>query len=172
MKKTTKKTIIPDLTEFIDEEGKKWVQTSTDDLFSMKEFNEILESIEKDKDKGEIVLARINFQKVNKEYYETALALKSKLDKQTQVLRKVITESTRIIDRKNKKLNELIEYIKKLHYFIANLQGGVQDLDKVSIFTKPVEEKKTPEPEIHTSIYEDVEEIIIPLKEDINGKVS
>jgi len=172
MKKTTKKTIIPDLTEFTDEEGKKWVQTSTDDLFSMKEFNEILESIEKDKDKGEIVLARIDFQKVNKEYYETALALKSKLDKQTQVLRKVITESTRIIDRKNKKLNELIEYIKKLHYFIANLQGGVKDLDKVSIFTRPVEEKKAPEPETHTSVYEDVEEIIIPLKEDINGKVS
>jgi len=39
---------VPDITEYTDEEGKKWIQTSTSDLFSSKELNDILESIEKE----------------------------------------------------------------------------------------------------------------------------
>ena len=48
MIRKAKKTPIPDLTEFTDDEGKKWIQTSTEDLFTVKELNEVLESIEKD----------------------------------------------------------------------------------------------------------------------------
>ena len=62
MKKSAKKPPVPDMTEFTDDEGKKWVQTSTDDFFSLKELNEILESVEKEKQSGEVVLARIDFQ--------------------------------------------------------------------------------------------------------------
>ena len=55
--KKTKKDI-PEQTEFTDEEGQKWIQTSTDDLFSAKELDDILDKIEKDKNKDEIVLAQ------------------------------------------------------------------------------------------------------------------
>ena len=39
---------IPDLTEFTDDEGKKWVQTSVDDLLSTDELSNILDRIDKD----------------------------------------------------------------------------------------------------------------------------
>ncbi len=121
MKKSSKKAIIPDITEYTDAEGKKWIQTSTEDLFSIKELNEILESIDKGSESDEIILARIDFQKVNKEYYETAMQLQKKVHQQGELLKKVITDARIKIERKNKKLRELIEYIKKLHLLLAHL---------------------------------------------------
>ena len=47
--KREKKAIIPDLKEFTDESGKKWVPTSADDLFSMEELNNIIKDIEKER---------------------------------------------------------------------------------------------------------------------------
>ena len=109
MKKKKKIDKMPDLKEFTDELGKKWIQTSTDDLFSMKEINEILESIDKDKDKDKdkVVLARIDFQKVDREYYNAAKALHQKLKEQTELLKKIAEESKKTIEKKNRKLKSL-----------------------------------------------------------------
>jgi tRNA pseudouridine-54 N-methylase len=158
--KKTKKNIIPDITEFTDDEGKKWVQTSTDDFFSLKELNDILDSVEKEKESGEVVLARINFQKVNREYYDAAISLQSKLNKQTELLKKVITESKKTIVRKNAKLKELIAYIRKLHQLIAYLTAEGEGAEKISIpaavFTAPEATGAEAESE-----YEEVEEVVV-----------
>ncbi|HOO72457.1 MAG TPA: hypothetical protein PK926_11915 [Spirochaetota bacterium] len=158
--KKTKKNIIPDITEFTDDEGKKWVQTSTDDFFSLKELNDILDSVEKEKESGEVVLARINFQKVNKEYYDAAISLQSKLNKQTELLKKVITESKKTIVRKNAKLKELIAYIRKLHQLIAYLTAEGEGGEKISI---PAAVFTAPEPTgvEAESEYEEVEEVVV-----------
>ncbi len=162
MKKGIKRNIIPDLTEFTDDEGKKWIQTSADDLFSMKELNEILESIDKEKDKDDVVLARIDFQKVNREYYDAAIALQEKLKKQTGLLKKLADESKKTIERKNIKLKELIEYIKKLHMFIAYINANQDRLDEIeipeSISFRPAAEAE----DIAESVYEEVEEVVLP----------
>ncbi len=50
MKKAAKKRF-DGFSEFVDDEGKKWIQTSTEDLFSIRELNEIIDAIEK-KDDG------------------------------------------------------------------------------------------------------------------------
>ncbi len=175
MKKDKSKTAVSDLTEFTDEEGKRWVQTSTEDLFSSKEFNDLIESMEKDREEGEIVLARIDFQKVNKEYYETALELQQKLEKQTEILQKVVSRSQEIIDRKNKKLKELIQYIRKLHYFIANLDSGLEYLKNLEVPRKVVAaaEEEIPEDEApaappRKSVYEEVEEIVLGIDDDVD----
>lgn len=173
MKKTSKKTIIPDLAEYTDEEGKKWIQTSTDDLFSIKELNEILESIDREGESDEIILARIDFQKVNKEYYETAIRLQKKLSQQSALLKKVVTDARTTIERKNKKLKELIEYIKKLHTLLAHLSASEEDLMKLkispemlvrSLDTALSDREKADEP------YEPVEEIVLSLDARI-GKI-
>ncbi|MGV7930505.1 MAG: hypothetical protein AB2L13_16655 [Spirochaetota bacterium] len=137
MIRKAKKTPIPDLTEFTDDEGKKWIQTSTEDLFSVRELNEVLDSIEKDKDSGEIVLARIDFRRVNKEYYETVQELQATLKKRNAILKKLIVESKTVIDRKNRKLKELIEYIKKLHVLLAYYKLRPEDFEKID-FSVPV----------------------------------
>ncbi len=129
--KKAKKTAIPSHTEFTDQDGKKWIQTSTEDLFSVKELNEILDSIESDKAEGEIVIAHIDFKKVNREYYDTVQALQAKLKKRTDILKKIILESKTSIDRKNKKLKELIEYIKKLHVLLAYYKLSPEDFEKI-----------------------------------------
>ncbi len=174
MKKDKTKTVVSDMTEFTDDEGKRWIQTSTEDLFSLKEFNDLIESMEKDRDEGEIVLARIDFQKVNKEYYDTALELQQKLEKQTEILKKVISNSQQIINRKNKKLKELIQYIRKLHYFISNLDSGLEDLKNLQVPRKHLaatddeifeEEAVTPR---RKSVYEEVEEIVLGIDDDVD----
>jgi len=164
MKKHKKNIMVPDIEEFTDDEGKKWIQTSTDDLFSTRELNDVLESIEKDREAGEIVLARIDFQKVNKEYYETAVVLQKKLKKQTEILKKVINESNTIIDRKNQKLKELIEYIKKLHTFIAYINTSPESLEgmKVPIALAPQPEQPAVVEKEPESVYEEPEEKILP----------
>jgi len=163
MKKT--KIKIPDITEFTDDDGKKWIQTSADDLFSMQELNEVLESVEKDTTKEEIVLARIDFQKVDKEYYNAAIELQKKLNKQTDLLKKIINESRGAINRKNEKLRELIDYIKKIHALLSYLNIDRENIEKISL---PAEIFSDHHEEIVTateSVYEEVEEI--PLK--LNG---
>jgi hypothetical protein len=161
MKKGIKRNIIPDLTEFTDEDGKKWIQTSADDLFSMKELNEILESIDKEKDKDEVVLARIDFQTVNREYYDAAIALQGKLRKQTELLKKLAEESKKTIERKNLKLKELIEYIKKLHMFIAYINANQDRLDEIEI-PADISFRPAEVEDIVESIYEEVEEVVLP----------
>ncbi len=156
--KKIKKSPVPDLTEFTDEEGKKWKQTSTDDLFSMKELNSILDRIDRERDTDEIILARIDFQKVNREYYEAAISLQKKLKKQTDLLRQVIVDSKNKIERKNKKLKELIEYIRKLHLFIAYINKNQDVLDTLNI---PAERLIVPSAAVEAEAeaeYEDVEE--------------
>lgn len=141
----SKKKKIPESTEFIDGEGKKWVQTSTEDLLSLHELNDILESIDREKEKGEIVLARIDFQRVNKEYYEASVELQQRLKKQSELLKKVIAQSRESIERKNEKLRELIDYIKKLHAFLAyiNSKENGEDIEIPASFSirKGVEEE-------------------------------
>jgi len=171
MKKTSKKAIIPDLAEYTDEEGKKWIQTSTDDLFSIKELNEILESIDKCCDSDEVILARIDFQKVNKEYYETAIRLQKKLKQQTELLKKVVTDARTTIERKNKKLRELIDYIKKLHTLLAHLSASEDDLQKLKVspemLVRSLGTAFTDREETEES-FEQVEEIVLPLEAKIN----
>lgn len=160
MKKSRIKSTMPDLTEFTDEEGKKWIQTSTEDLFSIQELNDILESVEKKEDGEEIVLARINFQKVNKEYYDTAIALQKKLTEKNELLKKVVKGSRETIERKNKKLKELIEYIKKLHILIAHLNADESEIQKLEI-PSDLLLQQTQTSGMTRAEYEEVEEIIL-----------
>ena len=165
MKNSEKKAIIPDLAEFVDEEGKKWVQTSTDDLFSIKELSEMISSIEKERTKDEVVFARIDFQKVDKEFYDTAIDLQKKLQKQSKVLQNYMAETTKIINRKNSKLTELVEYINQLHQFIALMNSNPEEAEKSDLshlITKPQTESK---PDIAAQ-YEEVEEIVMSEEDD------
>jgi len=159
MKKTEKKSIIPDIKEFTDDTGKKWVQTSTDDLFSLKELNEIIVSLEKEREKDEVVLARIDFQKVDREFYDAAVELQNKLQKQQKLLQKYMDETKRVIDRKNKKLRELIDYIKQIHQFISYLNANPEDMDMINIpLTIPTLDTHIDE---FISEYEEVEEKVM-----------
>ncbi|MCL1865549.1 MAG: hypothetical protein FWF73_07040 [Spirochaetes bacterium] len=159
MKNSEKRTIIPDLKEFVDEDGKKWVQTSTDDLFSIKELNDILSTVEKEREKDEVIFARIDFQKVDKEFYDTAIELQKKLQKQTKLLQKYVAETTVIINRKNSKLVELIEYIKQLHQFIALMNSDPEEAEKLDISSLVISRSETAPAMV--SEYEEVEEIVM-----------
>ena len=158
MRRKEKKIIIPDISEFTDDDGKKWVQTSTDDLFSMRELNDIISSIEKERAKDEVVLARIDFQKVDREFYDAAVELQKRLQKQTRLMREYIKQSNSIIDRKYKKLKELIEYIRKLHQFLAYLNENPEDIERLNIQPQP---DFVQQPVILYE-YEDVEEVEVP----------
>ncbi len=168
--KKFKKQKLPDLTEFTDEDGKKWIQTSADDLFSSKEIYSVLDSLEQEKDDGveEIVLARIDFQKVNKEYYEAVIDLQAKLKKQNEILKKLLLDAKETIDKKNKKLKELVAYIRKLHLFVAYNKMSPEDVEKIMlspgvITSKPVTDEKEIEEMIEEKIIEftEVEEILL-----------
>ncbi|MGL4370139.1 MAG: hypothetical protein ACRCUT_10790, partial [Spirochaetota bacterium] len=119
--------------EFTDAQGEKWIQTSTEDIFSLRELNSVIESIEKEKDKGEIVLARIDFRTVNKEYYDTIQSLQAKLQHKDDLLKKLVTESKRVISRKNSKMLEMIEYIKQLQLLVAYNNLDAASLKKIQI---------------------------------------
>ncbi len=160
MKKRTINNIIPDLTEFTDDEGKKWIQTSTDDLFSTKELNEIISTIEKEREKDEVIIARFDFQKVDREFYDTATELQKRLKTQTELLKKYVSQSSEIINRKNKKLRELIDYIKKIHLFLSYLNANPDEIDNIKLDPSVFEEKQS-EKKIN-SVYEEAEEIVLP----------
>jgi hypothetical protein len=164
--KKTKKAKIPDLTEFIDDEGKKWIQTSTDDLFSIKEISDLPETVEKEREEGEIVLARIDFQKVNREYYEKTRDLHTKLKQRDVLIKKVIAESKEAIDRKNVKLKELIEYIKNLHLLITYYRLDPSIMKEIEVImpvevAKPVEAVFEEEVPVEKIEYTAVEEILL-----------
>ena len=162
MRRKEKKIIIPDIKEFTDDDGKKWVQTSTDDLFSMRELNEIISSIEKERVKDDVVLARIDFQKVDREFYNAAVELQKRLQKQTKLMREYMRQSDMIIDRKNKKLKELIEYIKKLHQFLAYLNANPDDIERINLQPQPEAVQQSS----FVSEYDDVEELEMSLDSD------
>jgi len=145
-----------DLSEFTDENGKKWIQTSTEDLFSTNELNEILESLEKEKDKDDIILARIDFQKVNKDYYDTAINLQKAIEQKNKLLKKIISESKKSIELKNNKLKELILYIKKLHLFLSAVTKENKDFSNISIPNLAIQQNNE---EKKVSIYETVQEL-------------
>lgn len=161
----TKLTVLPDLKEFVDQEGKKWIQTSADDLLSSKELLSVLNSLEKQKSADDIVLARIDFQKVNKEYYEAVIDLQSRLEKQNVILKKLLVDAKQVIDKKNNKLRELIEYIKKLYLFIANNNKiNPEDIERIMAVPPAVlapvrAEEVTIEKRIIE--YDDVEEVLL-----------
>ena len=159
MKKKDKKTVIPDIREFTDDSGKKWVQTSTDDLFSMRELNDIIRNIEKEREKDEVVLARIDFQKVDREFYEAAIELQKRLQKQTLLMKQYLSESKKTIEKKNKTLKELIEYIKKLHQLLSYLNANPENIDTISI-TLPGVSEAEPEKDF-ISEYEEADEIVM-----------
>lgn len=171
--KKIKKKIIPNLTEYTDEEGKKWIQTSADDLLSTKELNSIIEKMEKAKKSDDIVLARIDFQQVNREYYETVVELQTKLEKQNSSLKKLLTDAKETIDRKNSKLKELIEYIRKLHLLLAYYKMSPEDVEKMmaepgAVIYEPAPQVKPekiikPEEEVKETIitFTDVEEVLL-----------
>ncbi len=159
-KKEKRKNIIPDIKEFVDEAGKKWVQTSTDDLFTLGGLNDVLESIEKEKQSGEIVFARIDFQKVNKEYYDAAVELQKKLIRQNELLKKLSTDSKAVIERKNKKLKELIEYIKKIHLFFEYLSSKDEAIESIEV-PKEFFAAKTSEESRFESVYEEAVEVLL-----------
>jgi hypothetical protein len=141
--------------EFTDLDGGKWIQTSAEDMFSLSELNKAIESIEKEKDPNEIVLARIDFRTVNKEYHEAIIDLQTKLKKKETALNKLITESRVIIDRKNKKLMELIDHIKKLQFII---DYNKLDTSVVAQYTEKQYAPTTTE-EVEEFTYEDVTEV-------------
>ena len=160
MKKRIKNSIVPDLTEFTDNEGKKWIQTSTDDLFSTKELNDIITTIEKEREKDEVIIARIDFQKVDREFYDAATELQKRLKNQTELLKKYVSQSTGIIERKNKKLRELIDYIKKMHLILSYLNANPDEIDNIKLApAAPLEEQTRKK---ISSVYEEVEEIVLP----------
>lgn len=115
------------------EAEENWVQTSTDDLFSTKELNEVIKTIEQDRSSEEIVLAKINFETVNKEYYDTVKYLEAELTKKDKLLKTLISKTRVLMDRKNKKLNELIEHVKKLHMIIAYYNKDSKNIDKLHV---------------------------------------
>ncbi len=170
MKKTKAKLpVVPDLKEFIDQEGKKWIQTSADDLLSSKELLSILNALEKQKSADDIVLARIDFQKVNREYYEAVLDLQARLEKQNSILKKLLVDAKEIIDKKNNKLKELIDYIKKLYLFIAyNNKISLEDIERImsappAVAVSAKAEVKAVEEIVEKRIiqYTDVEEVLL-----------
>jgi hypothetical protein len=165
----TKLPVLPDLKEYIDQEGKKWIQTSADDLLSSKELLSVLNALEKQKSADDIVLARIDFQKVNKEYYEAVLDLQAKLEKQNAILKKLLVDAKQVIDKKNNKLKELIDYIKKLYMFIAyNNKISPEEIEKIMTAQPPAAapvgaEEKAVEEIVEKRIieYTDVEEVLL-----------
>ena len=145
--------------EFIDSNGEKWVQTSPDDLFSIKELNEVFEAVERERSSNEIVLARIDFKTVNKEYYETMNDLKKRLDRKEELLKRLITESKRVIKRKNDMMLDMIAYIRQLQILVAQKSVTPEMLRGINlsaVFAPPAEEIREEE-----TLYERVHEVAL-----------
>jgi uncharacterized coiled-coil protein SlyX len=97
------------------------------------------------------------------------MKLQAKIRKMTDLLKKVITDSRQKIERKNAKLKELIEYIKKLHIFIAHINTSPEELEKLRISPDLImqtmaDQTRQAGPE-YVAEYEDVEEVVLPLEE-------
>jgi septum formation inhibitor-activating ATPase MinD len=134
MMKKSVKPKIKDFTEFIDDEGKKWIQTSKEDFFSIKDLNEIIGALDKKEDEAEeILLARIDFKRVNRYYYEKIVELQERLKRKNELLRRLVAESKRMVQKKNAMLRELIEYVKQLHLLIAYYNINPKNIEKIDI---------------------------------------
>ena len=128
--------------------------------------HKILAEIEKEKQEGEIVIARIDFKKVNKEYYDRIVELEEKLKKRTELLKRVVKESKETIDRKNKKMRELIEYIKKLHILLAYYKLSPEDFNKIDFTKAYTQTPQLPQPSETIEIKEKIIEYV-PVEEHI-----
>lgn len=180
--KTMKKSVKPKaqaFTEFVDTEGKKWVQTSSEDLFSIKEINDIIGKIErKDDDAEDIILARIDFKQVNKDYYEKTIELQERLKKKNDMLKKLVEETRTIINKKNLMLRELIDYVKKLHLIFAYYNIDPRNVEKVDIPPEMMEgilrtkEEAPREIEDEQIEYTEVEEVLLDEEGNEAGPVS
>jgi predicted transcriptional regulator len=158
----SKKITEPRSREYIDSNGEKWVQTSPDDLFAIKELNEVFEAIEKDKKSGEIVLARIDFRTVNKEYYDTIQDLQTRLKRKEELLKRLTAETKRVLKRKNDMMYDMIAYIRQLQLLVAQKSLSPDLLKGVridSIFGKPIVIEEEREEE--AAVFEQVEEITL-----------
>lgn len=175
--RSAKKKKTPISKEFTDEDGKKWIQTSTDDLFSVDEISSIIESIEDEKDSSEIVLARIDFQKVNKEYYEKVNDLQQKLKKRNDLLKKLLLDAKDNIDKKNIKLKELIDYIRKLHTLLAYSKLEPGKIEVGDIMPDKLFEPEKPEVQEDVVVrkkidFTEVEEIMLDDQGEETGKIA
>jgi hypothetical protein len=147
--------------EYTDAQGEKWVQTSTEDIFALKELNEIIASIEHEKDRGEIVLAKIDFRTVNKEYYDSIQTLQTELKHKDELLKKLAVEAKRVIKRKNDKMIEMIRYIKQLQLLVAYNNLDRESLEKINIDPAALLSARKQEEQEETVEYEDVAEIAL-----------
>ncbi|HEY1406393.1 MAG TPA: hypothetical protein VF857_07280 [Spirochaetota bacterium] len=145
--------------EYIDSNGEKWVQTSPDDLFSIKELNDVFEAVERDRNSNEIVLARIDFRTVNREFYETVQELESRLKKKEELIKRLMSESQRVIKRKNDMMFDMIEYIKQLQLLVARKSISPDLLKGISLEKafRPGGEEETEE----KAVYEEVKEVTL-----------
>lgn len=144
--------------EYVDGNGERWVQTSADDLFSIRELNQIFDTVEKERDPDEIVLARIDFKTVNREYYETVQALQKSIRRKDELLKRLITESKRVIKRKNDMMFDMIEYIKQLQHLVAKKALGpeaLKGIDPKALFVSTAAEDED------DAVYEGVTEIFL-----------
>ena len=110
---------------------------------------------------------RIDFKKVNKEYYDKVQELQQKKKKRTELLNKLVAESRRTVDKKNQKLKELISYIKKLHVLLAYYKQSPEEFQKIEIPSliykvvtqeAPVIDEK---PGAKPMVYTEVEEVLL-----------
>jgi hypothetical protein len=97
---------------------------------------------------------------VDREFYDAATELQKRLKNQTELLKKYVSQSTQIIDRKNKKLRELIDYIKKIHLILSYLNANPDEIDNIKFAPAALEEKE-PRKKIR-SVYEEIEEVVLP----------
>ena len=178
MMKKSAKPKVKDFTEFIDDEGKKWIQTSREDFFSISDLNEIIGTLDKKEDDAEeILLARIDFKRVNRDYYEKIIELQDRLKRKNDMLRRLVTESKRMVQKKNAMLRELIEYVKQLHLLIAYYNIDPKNVEKVDIppemfrvFMQKTEEVRETVEEERIE-YSDVKEIVLDDDGNETGQV-
>ena len=124
--------------------------------------------------KGDIILARIDFKRVNKEYLERVVELQAKLKKQNDLLKNLLFDAKTTIERKNNKLKELINYIKKLHLLLAYYKMRPEDFDKVGNISNLIldSEKIDEELEKKEMEYEVVEEIALNDNGEESGRAT
>jgi pimeloyl-CoA synthetase len=83
-------------------------------------------------------------------------------------MKKFTTEAREKIERKNRKLNELIEYIKKLHLLLAHISVNEEDLKNLKIPVQPAPPQEgVTEKEVIEQAYEAVEEVVLPQEREV-----
>ena len=87
----------------------------------------------------------------------------SELKKQNKALKKLLYNAKETIDKKNNKLKELIDYIKKLHLLLAYYKLNPEDIDKMEILPELLSESIKVEEEVEEKKkgYVEVEEVVL-----------